>query len=63
VNPETSPAARSLIDVSELDWSDVEAIHDQASRYLDEADGPPAQVLLGRRVALLFAEPSTRTRS
>ena len=62
MNPVPLAAGRSLIDVSELDWADIEAIQDQAARYLDEAGGPPAQVLHGRRVALLFAEPSTRTR-
>jgi len=56
------PAGRSLIDVDTLNASDVETIFDQASRHLDAADELSSQPLRGRNVALLFAEPSTRTR-
>jgi aspartate carbamoyltransferase catalytic subunit len=51
---------RHLLDVDELDWQDVETILETAERY---RDGEAAEATLaGRRVALLFTEPSTRTR-
>jgi len=52
---------RHLLDVDELAPPDVEAIVRSAERHRSgaEAERP---VLAGARVALLFAEPSTRTR-
>ncbi len=54
---------RHLLDVDELGWAGVERIMRQADRFKRafDADGPQRS-LAGRRVALLFAEPSTRTR-
>ncbi|HEY8134556.1 MAG TPA: aspartate carbamoyltransferase catalytic subunit [Candidatus Limnocylindrales bacterium] len=52
---------RHLLDVDE--WSDetIEAVLDNASRARDAGERPGNE-LLGCRVVLLFAEPSTRTR-
>jgi aspartate carbamoyltransferase catalytic subunit len=65
---------RHLLDVDELTWAETErilaraAVHRQSlasagggrSSTAPESVGPPT--LAGRRVGLLFAEPSTRTR-
>jgi len=55
---------RHLLDVDELSSEDVETILSRASEYKDALDGRrwSPQLLAGRRIALLFAEPSTRTR-
>lgn len=55
---------RHLLDVDGLSSADVESILSRATGYrrlLDAGEEAPA-TLAGRRVALLFAEPSTRTR-
>jgi aspartate carbamoyltransferase catalytic subunit len=55
---------RHLLDVGELSAEDVESILARAGefrRLLDRAS-PVPPLLAGKRVALLFAEPSTRTR-
>ena len=56
-----TPAPRHLLDVDE--WSDetIEAVLDNASRARDAGERHGNE-LLGCRVVLLFAEPSTRTR-
>ena len=55
---------RHLLDVDELTDAQIDSLMTEAGRYreaLDSRAEVPA-VLAGRRVALLFAEPSTRTR-
>jgi len=52
---------RHLLDVDELSTTDVEAILRSAERHRADPHGGRT-VLAGQRVALLFAEPSTRTR-
>jgi aspartate carbamoyltransferase catalytic subunit len=55
---------RHLLDVDELTDAQIDSLLAEAERYrqaLDSRAAVPA-VLAGRRVALLFAEPSTRTR-
>jgi aspartate carbamoyltransferase catalytic subunit len=55
---------RHLLDVDELELTDLEAImrEAEAMRELIRSDGGSVGRLGGRQVALLFAEPSTRTR-
>jgi len=57
---------KHLLDVDELNTEDAESILSQAGEYRAAFDaGPPvpaAAPLAGGRIALLFAEPSTRTR-
>jgi aspartate carbamoyltransferase catalytic subunit len=60
---------RHLLDVDELTEAQIDSLLAKAAEYRsllqDRAAGAPAlvePVLAGRRVALLFAEPSTRTR-
>ncbi len=52
---------RHLLDVDEWSDTDIEQVLADASGYRDQ-DDVRAQNLRGWRVALLFAEPSTRTR-
>ncbi len=55
---------RHLLDVDELEAGDVESILARAAEFrslLDQGSAPPP-LMDRRRVALLFAEPSTRTR-
>ena len=55
---------RHLLDVDELTDAEIDSLLSQATEYErflhTRSEAPPA--LAGRRVALLFAEPSTRTR-
>jgi aspartate carbamoyltransferase catalytic subunit len=53
-------AGRHLLDVDEISAADAERILARAQNFL--ADGGAANELAGTRVALVFAEPSTRTR-
>jgi len=54
---------RHLLDVDELGAAEIDAILRDAARYRRAYEaGKPGSSLAGRRVALLFAEPSTRTR-
>jgi len=57
-------SGRHLIDVDELSAEDLDAILAESSRQLESIDdgGGWADNLRGSNVALLFAEPSTRTR-
>jgi aspartate carbamoyltransferase catalytic subunit len=54
-----APRPRHLLDVDEWSDADIEQVLGSASAYRDT---PQSDVLRGRHVALLFAEPSTRTR-
>jgi aspartate carbamoyltransferase catalytic subunit len=55
---------RHLLDVDELDRDDVEAILRDAERHRQSYEaGAVGNKLAGRRIGLLFAEPSTRTRT
>lgn len=54
------PKARSLLDTDQLSVSEIEAILKLARRM--DPRRPP-QLLRGKRVVLLFYEPSTRTRT
>jgi aspartate carbamoyltransferase catalytic subunit len=54
---------RHLLDVDELAWADIERILARAARLRDDGKRlRPGNLAAGRRVALLFAEASTRTR-
>jgi aspartate carbamoyltransferase catalytic subunit len=55
---------RHLLDVDELSSRQIDALMARAAdfRAVVDAGGTPPAALAGRRVALLFAEPSTRTR-
>ena len=53
-------SGRHLLDVDEVSAEEIELILNRAQSFLD--DGAAANELAGSRVALLFAEPSTRTR-
>jgi aspartate carbamoyltransferase catalytic subunit len=55
---------RSLLDVDELSGTELEALLRRATRIRQSIDGGGGRnaALAGRRIALLFAEPSTRTR-
>jgi aspartate carbamoyltransferase catalytic subunit len=54
-----APRPRHLLDVDEWSDADIEQVLSSASGY---RDAPQSDTLRGRHVALLFAEPSTRTR-
>ena len=56
-------AEGSLLTVAGMDVSEVAAILELTARLERMAPGEKAQVLTGRRVALLFYESSTRTRT
>ena len=53
---------RHLLDVDELDDGALERILTEANRHREQHAGKRFGNLVGHRVALLFAEPSTRTR-
>lgn len=57
-------SARHLLDVENLSASDINVLLDLADEYRAQIDSGlgPADALVGHHVALLFAEPSTRTR-
>ncbi len=57
-----SGAPRHLLDVDQLSDADIDAILDMAEALQAAPDAAAPAALRGRRVALLFAEPSTRTR-
>jgi len=57
----TGSPPRHLLDVDEWSDADIDLVLRDASSQRDH-DGPMAADLRGRRVVMLFAEPSTRTR-
>ena len=63
VSEEASPRAGSLLTVDGLAFDDVEQILAMADRLESMPAGEKAGLLQGRRVALLFYESSTRTRT
>ena len=54
-----APRPRHLLDVDEWSDADIEQVLSSASGY---RNAPQSDTLRDRHVALLFAEPSTRTR-
>jgi ornithine carbamoyltransferase len=53
---------RHLLDVDDLSRDELAAVLDEAAAYSEQAGPTPHPALSGRSVAMLFEQPSTRTR-